>query len=123
MKIWSDCAAPGVERSFDAKRDAHDTPRKKETSLTRIARRVRGLRLLLALGSVGVGACAPSGYTSRVTSTAPVVGGDTHARPGFPPCRRRRGEMEPPDLQARQIWVGGEPAKFGKGEYGKAKLI
>jgi hypothetical protein len=100
--------------------------RKNKTLMTRIASRACGLRLLLAPASAGVSPCAPSGNSSRMTSTAPVVIGDTHAHPRFPPCRRRGrqdGRDVPPDLWARPILVGGEPARFGKGEYGKVKPI
>jgi hypothetical protein len=44
--------------------------------MTRIATPIRILPFVIALTSAGLEACTPSGDPGRVTSTAPVVGGD-----------------------------------------------
>ena len=68
--------------------------------MTRIATLTRGLSLSVALTSAVTGACAPADHSGRVSSTAPVVGGDT-AGAG--------GKM---DETYRQIYVPGDPTYY-----------
>jgi hypothetical protein len=70
--------------------------------MTRIATSIRRLPLFVALASAGLGACAPTGDSSQVTSTAPAVGGDV-AGGG--------GKM---DRTYRQIYTPGDPNSVGE---------
>jgi hypothetical protein len=85
--------------------------------MTRIATPVRILPFFIALTSAGLAACAPSGDPGRVTSTAPVVGGDV------------AGAGNKMDQTYREIympgkwWDEGGSLMSGKGEAGKTKPI
>jgi hypothetical protein len=51
--------------------------------MSRIAPSIRGFAALaLLLAAASLGACAPTGPTSRVTSTVPMVGGDVAGASG-----------------------------------------
>jgi hypothetical protein len=83
--------------------------------MTRVATPIRILPFFIALTSVGLEACAPSGEPSRVTSTAPVVGGDV------------AGAGNKTDQTYREIYMPGKWSDEGgslmSGREGKAKPI
>jgi hypothetical protein len=83
--------------------------------MTRIATPIRILPFFIALTSAGLEACAPSGDPSRVTSTAPVVGGDG------------AGAGNKTDQTYRNIYMPGKWFNAGgslmSGKEGKAKPI